>query len=75
MKVKDHPWGDPITLDDAIRQIATPYPSTGYGQLEELEREVSALREAFVSLAKLHIKSVSDLNALAGYDQFTEVTE
>ncbi len=73
MKVKEIYNARTLSIDEALQVILHPSFDYSRGQLEDIQDEVSALKTAFIELAKMHIKSVDDLNKLAKFTTFEEV--
>jgi hypothetical protein len=63
--------GKVLDLEDVLPELLSG--SSGRGTIEQLEADVEAMRRALICFFRHNIKSVEELNAIAGYERFKEV--
>lgn len=73
MKVKDE-WGFSGTIEEALSEEISGC-LVEYGQFETVAEKVNRLEKLLVRFVASKITTVTELNALAGYDKYSEGTE
>jgi hypothetical protein len=62
------------TIEGALLRMASDH-SCDSGQLEQIQRDIDALRNLIVAFMSHHITTVDQLNDLAGYQRFIKMLD
>ena len=73
LKVREKFHSQELNMDEAVTLLTYVSPYTYSGELEEMRGRIEQLEKLVARLASKRVKTLKQLNYLAGYERFVDV--